>query len=99
MKNFNDVRDALADTIKGVRDGSLAIDQARCINELVKTITDTVRVESEHARYTGREPSSGFLPTERDHPPIEPAAQLPNGVERTVAQLPHGATRTVNVAK
>jgi hypothetical protein len=97
MKNFNELRDVLAETIRGVRDGAIAIDAARCINDLSKTITDTVRVESDHARFTGCEPDSGFLPPHR--PDDLPQSRLPNGVERTVAQLPHGATRTVNVAK
>jgi hypothetical protein len=99
MKNFNELRDVLAETIRGVRDGAIAIDAARCINDLSKTITDTVRVESDHARYTGCEPDSGFLPTQPRPAEPPPQSRLPNGVERTVAQLPHGATRTVNVAK
>lgn len=57
-KTLNDLREALFETLQGVKDGSIDIDKARAINELGKTLTDTAKVEVEYLRASGGGESS-----------------------------------------
>lgn len=47
------LREHLFDTIKAVKAGTIGLDEARAINELGKTITDTAKVEVDYLRATG----------------------------------------------
>jgi hypothetical protein len=58
MKNIDDLRDALFSTLQGVRDGTIDVDQARVINALGKTLTDTARVAVDYLQLAGGGQSS-----------------------------------------
>lgn len=49
-KNIDDLRAALFATLEGLRAGTVAVDQARAINEIGKTIVDTAKVEIDYLR-------------------------------------------------
>lgn len=57
-KNLDDLRQALFETLQGVKDGSVDLDKARAINELGKTLTDTAKVEVEYLKASGGGESS-----------------------------------------
>jgi hypothetical protein len=52
-KSINDLRDALFETLQGVKDGSLDIEKAKAINEVAKSIVETAKVEVDYLRVTG----------------------------------------------
>ena len=72
------LRAVLFDTLRGVRNGSTDLDQARAVNSLAQTLVDTGRLEVEYARAIGGEISSGFLPE-----PNSPAGQTQPGIKGT----------------
>lgn len=51
-KTIEDLRQALFDTLQGVKDGTVDIDKARAINELGKTLVETAKVEVDYLRVT-----------------------------------------------
>lgn len=61
-QTINDLRAALFETLKGVKDGTIDLDKARAINEIGKTLTDTAKVEVDYLRATGGGESS-FIDT------------------------------------
>lgn len=60
--------------LEGVKAGTLALDQARAINELGKTLVDTAKVEVDYLRATGGS-ESPFIEAQPDGPP-----KLPPGI-------------------
>jgi hypothetical protein len=50
---ITDLRSRLFETLDAMKAGTIELDQARLINDLAKTITDTARVEVEYLRATG----------------------------------------------
>lgn len=84
MSNGNDMaalRAALFETLRGVRDGSIPLDQARAVNELGKTLVDTAKVEVDYLRATGGG-ESGFIEPRGDAPALPG-----NGIGNVVHQL------------
>lgn len=71
-KTIEDLREALFQTLEGVKAGTLDIDKARAVNDVAKTIVDTAKVEVDYLRVTDGK-SSGFI----DQPKQEP---LPPGI-------------------
>lgn len=70
--NSNDItalRDALFETLRGVRSGAVDIDKARLVNELGKTLIDTARVEIDFLKATGGDTST-FLGSSPQPPAI-----------------------------
>lgn len=47
-----DLRSILFDAIAGVKSGSLDLDKAKMINELIRTLVDTARAENDHLKIT-----------------------------------------------
>jgi len=47
---IEDIRQALMDTIAGVRNGSLNVDQARAVEGLARVIVETAKVEVDYLR-------------------------------------------------
>jgi hypothetical protein len=75
------LRKHLFEAIQGVKDGTLGLDDARAINELCKTITETAKVEVDYLRATGGGESS-FIDSAAG------ADNLPEGITgRTVHRL------------
>lgn len=52
-QTIEDLRDALFQTLKGVKDGTIDIDKARAINELGKTLVDSAKVEVDYLKVNG----------------------------------------------
>lgn len=73
MNNVSALREHLFEAIKGVKDGSLSIEQAKAVSDLSQTIINSAKVEVDYARATGAALSSGFLDNSK-------SKQLPNGV-------------------
>lgn len=71
--DINALRDALFETIRGLRDGTVTLDQARAINEVSKTVVDTAKVEVDFLRVTGGEESTFIAPGHDDE-------SLPEGI-------------------
>lgn len=61
-KTMDDLRTALFATLEGVKNGTVAIDQARAVNEIGKTLIDSAKVEVDYLRVSGGGESS-FIPT------------------------------------
>ena len=65
MTTSNDIgalRAALFETPEGLKNGSIAIEKARAINETCQTIINTAKVEVDYAKATGRATGTGFVP-------------------------------------
>lgn len=71
MKNINDLRAALFETMADVRSGKLEVSQAKAITDLGQAIINTAKVEVDFIRYTNSAADSGF---------ITAAEKLPKGV-------------------
>lgn len=68
METKNDItelRSILFDTLRGLKEKSIDIDQAKAINDTAQTIINSAKVEVDHAKVTGKTSSSGFLPEEK----------------------------------
>ena len=51
IKNTSDMRQMLLDTIGGVRDGSVDLNQARAVAALSKTILQSAKLDLDYLRY------------------------------------------------
>lgn len=83
----DDLRDILFDTIRGVKDGSMALDRARAVGELTQVVVNTAKVEVEFIKATnGKGRASGFLGQQPQAEPALPAEPAP----LAPGQLPPG---------
>jgi len=75
-----DLREALFDTLKALRDPEkpMELDRARAISEVAQTIINTAKVEVEYSRQVGHVASS-FLPA-----PVRPAPLAAPALPRAV---------------
>jgi hypothetical protein len=71
---ITDLQRHLMQTLRGLRDGSTTIEQARAVSDVAQTLVNVAKVEVEYLRVTGVKRGSGFLPDSEDVPP------LPNGI-------------------
>jgi hypothetical protein len=62
VKTIEDLREALFETLQGIKAGSLELDRARAINEVAKTLCETAKVEVDYLRAAGGGESS-FIST------------------------------------
>jgi hypothetical protein len=77
MNTSNDIsalRAALFETLEGLKNGSIEIENARAINETCQTIINSAKVEVDYARATGRATGTGFVPM-LDAPPAPDAGK------------------------
>lgn len=80
----DDLRDILFDTIRAVKDGSMALDRAKAVGELTQVVVNTAKVEVEFIKATnGKGRASGFLGQQPQAEPAKPAPLAPG-------QLPAG---------
>lgn len=70
MKNINDLRNVLFETMESVKNGELSIEKAKQIAEIGQVIVNSAKVEVAYAD-TGANVASGFL---------DVTPELPNGV-------------------
>lgn len=70
MKNVSDLRDILGETMRGVLDGKLTVEQARAIAQVGAVVCESAKVEIDMARATdGDYKGSGFIE-------VDPATRL-----------------------
>lgn len=62
MKDVTALRATLFDTIDGIKNKSISLDQAKVINDLSQTIINSAKVEVEHLRTVKATHGSGFIP-------------------------------------
>jgi len=70
METKNDItelRSILFDTLRGLKDKTLDIEQAKAINDTAQVIINSAKVEVDHAKITGGIPSTNFLPEKSEH--------------------------------
>jgi len=89
---IDDLRAALFDTIRGVRDGSLPLEQAKAIAELSQTMINAAKVQVEYLRVVEGRKADFFEPV--DDRPAQPPGRLahdgqkpPNGVAAVTRHL------------
>lgn len=106
MNTISDLRTMLAQTIQGVKNGTIDTDKAKVINELCKTVVDTAKTEVDYCRVTGAL-GSGFIDTamrrNSDGAVLSSGmATLPRETRGMVTEITNpspGVTRTVHRAK
>lgn len=84
--DVHELRRQLFATIRGVRDRSIDIEQARAINDIGKTLTDLAKVEVDAMRVTG-ETQSAFITAAPESPTDGP---LPDGITGVTRHLLRG---------
>ena len=90
--DINTLRDALFETLAGLRnkEAPMDIERAKAINDTAQTIINSAKVEVDFCKATGQVSASGFLLAA----PVKPTAPaLPPGAEKTA----HGIKTTVAV--
>ena len=87
MNDINALRDALFDTLRGLRDKEkpLDIERAKAINETAQTIINSAKVEIDHMKLTGGNQGSGFIPIGLDSKTTTPTGHGVKLVENTAA--------------
>lgn len=75
MSNVIELRNYLFEALKGVRDGSISVEQAKAVSELSQTIINSAKLEVDYCKATGQTMASGFIEAEG-----EQRKALPNGI-------------------
>ena len=83
------LRATLFATLAGVKDGTAALDTARSINEISKTIIDTAKVEVDYIRATQGEGRSEFIQPAKPSSHALPAEQM-NGIKSITRHVLEG---------
>lgn len=88
-RNLDSLREKLFDLLDGVKSGEIALDKARVLNEIGKTLIATAAVEVDYLKASGGGESS-FIPAAGDDSatpdsktpgiPGKPASPLPTGI-------------------
>jgi hypothetical protein len=86
-KTLDDLRERLFDAIDGVKNGTLAVDKARAINDLGQAVINSAKVEVDYLRVSAQKQSrfigssAPALPAPGgEGAPPAPATPLPNGI-------------------
>ena len=72
--DIDSLRTHLFETLAGLRDGSLSVEQAKAISDVSQTIINTAKVEVDYLRVTEQPEGTGFIPAGRrqlDKPRLE----------------------------
>lgn len=77
MSDINELRDYLFSALRGLKDGSIKIDQARAMSDVAQTIINTAKVEVEYLRVTGQDQGTGFVPIAKANEPPRIGAKIP----------------------
>lgn len=95
MKNdIVELREHLFDTLRGLKNKTVELDQARAICEVAKNITETAKVECDFLRVTEGYEGTGFVPADGATKTIK----APNGDITTTKVFP-GMTLTQHKTK
>lgn len=60
-KTISDLREALFETLQGVKSGEMPIDRAKAVVEVGQAIINTAKVEVDYIRATGGDAQSKFI--------------------------------------
>lgn len=71
--DITELREALFETLRGLKNGNLDPEKARAINETAQTLVNTAKVEIDYLRTTAASSDSAFFGAKPDVP------QLPGG--------------------
>ena len=66
MSDINELREHLFDTLRGLKDGSINVDQARAVSDVAQVLINTAKVEVDYLRATGQQSGTGFVPVLED---------------------------------
>lgn len=56
-----ELRELLFETLKGLKNKTIEIDQAKAISEVSRNLIDLAKVEVDYAKVTGADVSGGFI--------------------------------------
>lgn len=66
MSDINELREHLFATLRGLKDGSVNVDQARAVSDVAQVLINTAKVEVDYLRATGQQSGTGFVPVLED---------------------------------
>lgn len=78
--NVNDLREHLFAALKGLKDGTVNVDQAKAMSEVAQVIINLAKVEAEFAKATGSTTTTGFLGEAEQLEDDQPKSGLPKGI-------------------
>lgn len=82
--DINEVRNALFDTLKALKNKTIELDHARVINETAQALINTAKVEVDFMRVAGGR-GTGFIPEQV----AQRKPDLPDGT-KVIAEFPAG---------
>lgn len=87
------LRDIMFDTLRGVKDGSIKVEQAKAINDTAQTIINSAKVEVEFLKATGSPASTGFIGSDNK---MKEITNTPTGTKVVEKDPATGITSTVH---
>lgn len=66
MSDIKELREHLFATLRGLKDGSINVDQARAVSDVAQVLINTAKVEVDYLRATGQQSGTGFVPVLED---------------------------------
>jgi hypothetical protein len=78
--DVNDLREHLFAALKGLKDGTVNIEQAKAMSDVAQVIINSAKVEVDYAKATGSTSGSGFLGQIEQLDGEQSKATLPNGI-------------------
>lgn len=86
-KTISDLREALFETLQGVKSGEMPIDRAKAVVEVGQVIINTAKVEIDYIKATDADVQSGFLESLKTGAGGRPAISGPSPVVTRVHHL------------
>lgn len=62
MNDINTLRSHLFETIEGIKNKTIKLEEAKAIADISQVVINSAKVEVEYAKATGGKSTSGFLP-------------------------------------
>jgi hypothetical protein len=78
--NVNDLREHLFAALKGLKDGTVNIEQAKAMSDVAQVIINSAKVEVDYAKATGATSGTGFLGQLEQLDDEQSKASLPKGI-------------------
>ena len=76
--DITELRGALFDTRRELKEGKMDLDRAKAINDTAQVIINTAKAEVDYMRVTGSNSSTEFIPA---LPPSRASTQTPTGMK------------------
>ena len=96
MSDINTLREALFETLQGLKNKTVEIDQADAINRTAQTIINSAKVEVDFIKASGSHSDSGFIRSEKTPSPAlpgQPQTSMTGTGTKQIHAVP-GATMT-----